>query len=121
MSLMQSLQNIGFSADQSGRLEQAHGPVLWPKSDEAAAQLWFSRWHQNKRLLVWESQEPGPDFFVNSISVQDALTDSLGPVLQIGFEDAPPEMHNLYSQEHLSRAVLFDNGSGYKLIGYEYA
>lgn len=121
MSLMQSLQNVGFSAAQASKLEQAHGLVSWPKSDEAAAQLWFARWHQNKRLLVWESQSPGPDYFVTSINAQDALTDSLGPELQVEIDDAPSEMRSLYSQKYLSRVVLFDNGADYKLIGYEYA
>lgn len=123
-TLIKSLVYVGFSKLEATILASGFDDVIGmteTRADEIANQLWFSRWHQGDRLLVWESQSPGPDYFVASTSIADALNERLAPGLQIEMRSAPDEMLKLYSRAADRKSVLFDNGSDYKLVGYEYS
>lgn len=120
-TLIKSLVCVGFSKPEATILASGFDGITETRADEIANQLWFSRWHQGDRLLVWESQSPGPDYFVASTSIADALNEQLAPGLQIEMKSAPDEMLKLYSRAADRKSVLFDNGSGHKLVGYEYS
>lgn len=124
IALLKSLVSVGFSKPEAIILASGFDDVVGlseTRAGEIANQLWFSRWHQGDRLLVWESQSPGPDYFVASISIADALNEQLAPGLQIEMKSAPDEILKLYSRAADRKSVLFDNGSDYKLVGYEYS
>ena len=119
-TLINALTNVGFSQEQADKIIDAYEPMSFSLANETAAQLWFSRWHQGSRLLMWESQAPGNDYFVGTVNVSDALNELLNPLLQIPLNDAPEAVQALYSKPSSSKYILYDNGADYQLIGYEY-
>ena len=119
-TLINALTNVGFSPEQAKNIIDGYEPMSFSRANEIAAQLWFSRWHQGSRLLVWESQAPGHDYFVGTVNVNDALNEHLNPLLQIPLNDAPKEVQTLYSKPNSGKYILYDNGADYRLIGYEY-
>lgn len=122
LEFIKALIAIGFAESQANQIAVAEQveecTTTWAK--ERAAQLWFSRWHEGLRLLVWESQAPGPDYYVTTVNIEDALNERLNPVLQVDFRDAPEELHILYKRRHSAKYTVYDNGADYHLTAYEY-
>lgn len=90
---------------------------------EQVAQAWYKRPAANvKRLLVWESSAPGdPWAYVKTEDLDQTLDEDLALSTQVDFRDASEEFHTLYSFKHLAKNYLvYDNGSDYQLIAYEF-